>query len=208
MRNRRAKSWSRLWIQPCLAWFKTLEHGETGGANNEANTHGSEYACRRRSPRIYENSELEKRDRQIMRIALLGSGISLRHYNLLRMYTPVPQALTMANDEVRSRKKGCRSKGTERRKDRSFCYADGHLPHQELTRCFRSTVRQKWRPQELWMWVQGYQDAQDKQWMQNLLISEVKNGGRSSIAETSHVRVSRHLNTSTTTQVAQIMVQH
>ena len=78
-----------------------------------------------------------------------------------------------------------------------------------LTLYLRSTVRQhhKWRPQKLWMSLQGNQDAQDKQQTQSQLTPK-SNGRRFNIAETSPVRMSRYLDTSTTTRVANIMVHH
>ena len=42
--NARKKSWNRLRIQPCLARFKNLGHGEFCGANKPT-TRRSKYAC-------------------------------------------------------------------------------------------------------------------------------------------------------------------
>ena len=85
MRNRRAKSWRRLWIQPCCVRFKTWST-ERPVAQTNPNTRRSKYAC---LVEAHESTRkrIVKTQQQIVRIALLGSGISLRHYNLLRMFT-------------------------------------------------------------------------------------------------------------------------
>ena len=56
------------------------------------------------------------------------------------------------------------------------------------------------------MLLQDYQDALDELLVQYPGLYPGQNGGHSSIAETSQVRVSRHLDASTTTHVAKIMV--
>ena len=50
--------------------------------------------------------------------------------------------------------------------------------------------------------------AQDKQLMQYLLCTQVKNGRCSKIIDNSTIGMPRHLDSATTTQMAQIMVQY
>ena len=64
----------------------------------------------------------------------------------------------------------------------------------------------KSRLQEQWTLYQVYQDAQDKQVTQHQLTGQ--KGRCTDVIENSEVRMSRYLDTSTKTQMAQIMVQY
>ena len=65
----------------------------------------------------------------------------------------------------------------------------------------------KWRQQKSWISYPDCQGAQDKQLTQYLL-KPGQNGGCSKNIENSKIGVSRHVDSSTTTQVAKIMVQY
>ena len=66
----------------------------------------------------------------------------------------------------------------------------------------------KWRQQKSWISYTDCQDAQDKQLTQYLLLPKVKMEDAHKILENSKIGMSRHLDSSTTTQMAKIMVQY
>ena len=65
----------------------------------------------------------------------------------------------------------------------------------------------KWQPQKSWTLFQDYQDAQDKQQTQYSLTSRSK-WKCTDVIENSKVRMSRYSDTSTRTQMANIIVQY
>ena len=66
----------------------------------------------------------------------------------------------------------------------------------------------KWQQQMSWISYPDCQGAQDKQLMQDFCLYPGKNGRCSKIIENSKIGMSRHLDPSTTTQMAEIMVQY
>ena len=132
---------------------------------------------------------------------IAGKGFnSLSHYNLLHKFIPMLQTMkiqdakaacgqrlgkarktaSLANDQSKEQKKG-HSASTNRAKNSPFCHADGHLSSEE---CGVGTEA-----------VSAY-------------IHPSQNGDGFQFIEVAKVRMSRHLDMSPTTQVAQIFVEH
>ena len=117
-------------------------------------------------------------------------------------------------------------KHEEREKESPFCYIDGHLACQKCgvgvkaPKVQRTSRASRWHCERR-LWIScihrtrffcvsndGHLVVQVKQPKQYLLIHSSKNGGRSKIAQDSEVRVSTRMDTSSTTQMAEILVKH
>ena len=133
----------------------------------------------------------------------------------------------MANDESQEQKKKGRSRGAERRKDSPFCHFGGHLSSQKsrswnpnskntmdelysavtLWRTILTLMQYSQRVRQRHRWRPQTRMRRTSSWC-SIRLHPRQNGGRSRVIENSKVRVSRCLDTPTTTQVAKIMVQH
>ena len=125
MKNLR-KSWSRLWIQPCLARFKTECTGKsvarTSPVHAAQNTHVSRKPTNLRRSALDKSQQKDHEDRrQVFN--------SLSHFNRLHKFIPLPQAMKIP--DAKAAVEVIHEAQKERGKDSSFCYADGHMPPQK-----------------------------------------------------------------------------
>ena len=204
---------SRLWNQPCLAWFKTLVTKKLVTKTNPILADQNTYVPW--NPTNLRESALEGLTQMSMKIASLERGSS--HWVVAILCASLflrPQALKIPDAKAavvnsvgkaqhiagmaKWRKSGAKEKsfkGLKKKREgqegqvmllRWWTYVTSRSRswgqkfqkyHCErrfwlLRRKIRSIVRQRhqWRPQKLWMVLQDYQDASDKQLMQYLLI--------------------------------------
>ena len=114
----------------------------------------------------------------------------------------------------------------ERQNESPLCYIDGHVSSPEcrvrtkalkVQRLSRATMRVRHsqnkdrQPRKCFFQMDVFCEITRMRWTSRrrcISLRPGKNEGRSQTAQNSKVRVSRHVDTSSTTQVAQILVKH